>query len=127
MNRESEKSKVLSVLARHVGRHRAIGMDRLFEAVYGEDAGHKINGTRKLRRLVTALRREGVPIASISDSDGGGYYLTGAGSELTEYLGRLHRRGIKALDQEAKIRGISLGELLGQVQINLRGEADAGC
>ena len=122
-NREIYEARLLKKLSNHVGAHRPIGMDALFEAVYGDPAEHKINSTKKHRVLVTKLRSEGVPIGSTSDSNGGGYYLTSAGSELEAYLSRLHNRALKALVLESKIRKISLPELLGQIQLNLRGEA----
>lgn len=114
-----DKSRLLSVLIRHVGRERAIGMDVLSERVFGRPVRHKINDTRTLRALIDQLRADGEPILSTSTSAGGGYYIAAAGSETEEYLGRLHRRGLKPLALEAKIRKISLPELLGQMQLRL--------
>lgn len=118
----NNEAKLLAVLSRHVGRHRAVGMDVLYESVFGETAGSKINGTRALRKMITSLRQSGVPIASCSSRDGGGYYLAAAGSELEDYLRRLRARAVRALALESRIRNISLDELVGQVQLNLRGD-----
>ena len=123
MTRNEETAKLMIVLSRHVGRENSIGADALYERVYEIPAKDKINATRALRKLVTDARTEGVPIASRSDSDGGGYYLARAGLELTDYLNRLRRRGLNALLLEARIRQIALDELLGQIQLNLRGAA----
>ena len=118
---ENLEARLLAVMTRHVGRSRAIGMDRLHAEVYGDDPKSKINGTRGLRKIITRLRAEGVPILSVSSTAGGGYYLASAGSELDVYLGRLRRRALGILAIEARIRKTSVGELLGQMQLNLEG------
>ena len=114
-------ARLMMVLSRHVGEEHAIGMDELHERVFGERITHKINHTRKLRTLITTLRRKGIPIGSVSTSTGGGYYLVRAGSELDEYCNRLRRRALNALVMEARLRKIALPELLGQMQMNLEG------
>ena len=119
MKQEVVKARLLESLSKHVGVEKAMGMADLFEVVYQRPVEDRINDTRELRKLITNLRLDGVPIASVSRPDGGGYYLAAAGSELEDYLYRLHQRGLKALVLESKIRGISMGELLGRIQIKL--------
>lgn len=123
MQFEEAAGRVLMVLSRQVGRENAIGMDALHERVFGERVNHKINDTRKLRKLITALRRKGIPIGAVSSRSGGGYYLVRAGSELEEYCHRIHRRGLHALVMEARLRKMALPELLGQMSMHLSHES----
>jgi len=122
-NDDKARARLLAVLSRHVGSHRAVGMDVLYERVFDEPVTHKINGTRRLRRLVTQLRHEGIPIGAVSASSGGGYYLIGAGSELDDYLSKRTRQALKILVLVARMKGITLPDQLGQMQLNLQGRA----
>jgi len=117
--KERTKKDVLAEMARHVGAEKAIGMGELFGIIYGEEWQNRINDTRKLRTLITALRWDGVPICSIPDREGGGYYLAAAVSELEDYLSRLRLRALRPLAMEAKIRRCSLAEMLGQMSLNM--------
>jgi len=119
---EKYRFRLLSEMVNHIGQHNAIGMGELFEAVIDEDWQHRINDTRKLRFLITALRAEGIPICSISNRNGGGYYLAAAGSELIAYLRRAERRALKILMRNARIKKISLPNYLGQLRLGM--EAD---
>lgn len=120
ISNEEARARLMETLSRHVGKENAIGMDELHERVFGEKIYHKINDTRDLRTLITALRRKGIPIGSTSSQTGGGYYLVRAGSELDEYCSRLHSRALSALVLEARLRKQALPELLGQMQMNLQ-------
>jgi len=95
-------------------------MGELNEMVYREAWKNRINDTRRLRKILTDLRRDGVPICSSPTKDGGGYYLAAAGSELEEFLTRIHRRALRALSMESRIRKTSLAEMLGQMSLHLR-------
>ena len=119
VSNEEGTSKILMILSRHVGEEKAIDMGELYSRVFGESYTHKINHTRRLRTIITALRRKGVPIGSTAAKNGGGYYLVRAGSELDEYCGRLRRAALNKLAMEAKLRKISMPELLGQMQLNM--------
>lgn len=119
MDKEQAKTRLLEILIRHVGRHRAIGMGELFQMVYGETWNHRINDTRILRTLITSLRKEGTPICSVVSAAGGGYYLASAGSELETYCKNLRRSALRKLALEAKIRKKTLPELVGQISLNL--------
>lgn len=115
------KAKLLAELSRHVGEVNAIGMAELFEVVFCENWQNRINDTRKLRSLVTMLRREGVPICSVSSRSGGGYFLAAAGSELRGYTERDKRRALRILARVSRIEKISLPELLGQMRLRMEG------
>lgn len=117
--RDHYKLRLMSELAGRTGRSRAVDMGELFESVFGEGYTSKINGTRKLRSLITELRKEGVPICSVSTKDGGGYYLASAGSELEDYCSRIRSRALKLLKMEGDLRKMSLPSLLHQIQLNL--------
>ncbi len=119
------RARLLTELSRHVGEINAIGMAELFEAVFGENWRNRINDTRKIRLLVTKLRREGVPICSVSSRSGGGYYLAAAGSELKGYTERLKRRALRGLYIASLIERISLPEMLGQMRIRMTEGTDA--
>ena len=119
ISNEEATSKILMVLSRHVGEEKAIDMGELYSRVFNEPYTHKINHTRRLRTIITALRRKGVPIGSTAAKNGGGYYLVRAGSELDSYCGRLRRAALNKLSMEAKLRKISMPELLGQMQLNM--------
>lgn len=116
-----ERVRLLAVLTDHIGETRAIGMGELFEAVYGESWRNRINDTRRLRRLITEMRRDGVAICSVSSQAGGGYFLASAGSELVDYLRRSKVRALRILARVAKIQKVSLPDLLGQMRLEMEG------
>ena len=126
MRRLELEGRVLRVLSRHHGEARAISMVGLWSEVFGARMGDKINGTRPLRGILTRLRREGLPICSVSTQDGGGYYLASAGSDLEGYCRRLRNQALRKLLIESKLRNLALPELLGQISINLAREATDG-
>jgi hypothetical protein len=120
-DREKEilKSRLLMVMPHHIGKAKSIGMGELFEAVFGEKYAHRINDTRRLRKIVTELRRDGQPIISSSSRFGGGYYLASAGSECADFCEKLRHQALRKLAMEAKIRKVSLAELVGQLRLDL--------
>ncbi len=115
------KGLVTAALASHIGETHAIGMGELYEEIYGEPWANRINDTRALRKVITDLRSEGVPICSVATTYGGGYYLAAAGSELTGYLRRSEIRALKILKRNARIKKISLPDYLGQMKLNMEG------
>jgi len=119
ISNEEATSKILMVLSRHVGEEKAIDMGELYSRVFNEAYTNKINHTRRLRMVITALRRKGIPIGSTSAKNGGGYYLVRAGSELDAYCRRLREAALNKLWMEARLRKISMPELLGQMQLNM--------
>jgi len=119
-DKEFLKQCILAELTHHIGIEKAIGMGELYEIVFKEGWHHRINDTRSLRRIITELRWDGVPICSVPLRDGGGYYLASVGSELADFLEKKKKRGLKELAQAAKIQRVSLSEMLGQMALNLR-------
>ena len=119
--RQHYESKLLKIMMSHTGKTKMIGMGELYTQVFDDPWSHRINDTRRLRSIITGLRKEGVPICSVAAQTGGGYYTSSAGSELTEYLGKLRAQGIRKLALEAHLRRMSLAELLGQAQLELMG------
>lgn len=126
INIETAKARLMTGLSRHIGKEKAIGASELFAVVYGETPETKINHTRQLRKLVTEMRHDGVPIASTSSNEGGGYYLPRTDSELKDYLDRHMSRGLKSLAICARVKNLSLSEYLGQIRLNLMGDANEG-
>jgi hypothetical protein len=111
--------RLMKVLGHHPGKNRAVGAGALYEAVFGRPWRDKIRDTRRLRHLITRLRNDGYPICSSSDGEGGGYYLASAGSELDDHCKRIHGRAMRLLVMEARLRKLSLPELMGQISIAL--------
>lgn len=122
ISNEEATSKILMILSRHVGMEKSLDMGSLYERVFDKPYTNKINHTRRLRTIITALRQKGVPIGSTAAQNGGGYYLVRAGSELDEYCGRLRRAALNKLALESKLRKLSLPELLGEMQFNFTAE-----
>ena len=82
VSNEEATSKILMILSRHVGVEKSLDMGSLFERVFDKPYTNKINHTRRLRTIITALRQKGVPIGSTAAKNGVGYYLVSDGSEL---------------------------------------------
>ena len=113
------KTKLLGILTKHIGKNRSIGMAELYTQVFGKKCVNKWNEARELRKLIEKLRKEGIPICSDTDREGGGYYLAAAGSELENYCMRLRIRALKILKMEAILRNKTLPELLGQIVLSM--------
>ncbi|MDX9820639.1 MAG: hypothetical protein RBT20_01795 [Syntrophales bacterium] len=116
------RHRLLAELTSHIGEPNAAGMAALYEAVFERPWDHRINDTRAVRTLITAMRREGIPICSSAKKEGGGYYLAAAGSELADYLRRNERRALLILSRNAKIKKIALPNYLGQIRMNMEGD-----
>lgn len=119
---EVYKLRLLNVLTKHIGKSRSIGMAELYKQVFEKGLSDKVNETRVLRSLITVLRKEGVPICSDTDKEGGGYYLAAAGSELENYCMRLRGRALKILKMEATLRQKTLPELLEEIIMSMGGK-----
>ena len=116
--RQVLKLKLANVLMDHVGANRAIGMGELYESVFGRPYENRINDTRQLRHLITDLRFEGKDVCS----NGQGYYLASASSEMSDYADRTTRRALKSLAMLARQKKISAAELAGQLVLPLQEE-----
>lgn len=126
MGNTKKKYMILSILSRHTGKERAIGMGELYVRVFGKRWDNRINDTTPLRKIITEMRREGQPIGSVRDRNGGGYYMaTRSSHEFTEMTGRIEAEGLRKLQMVAAMKRMTLGELLGQMRLNLR-EGNSG-
>ena len=110
----AHRGAILQALASHIGEPHAIGMGELYELVYGESWRNRINDTRPLRKIITDLRDEGVPINSVASSRGGGYYYAAAGSEMEGYLKREKARAKRIFKRCAAISKVTLPNYVGQ-------------
>jgi len=108
------RHRLLAELTSHIGEMNAIGMPALYQAVYDRPWSDRINDTRRVRRLVTAARHDGMPICS----DNTGYWLSQAGSEVEDYTTRLKRAALKKLRIVSRIKKISLPKLCGQLEFD---------
>lgn len=115
--------RLLAELTSHVGEANAIGMPALYQAVFDRPWTDRVNDTRHIRKLITIMRSEGVGIGSTT-SNGGGYYIPAAGSELAAYLRRDKFRALRILRRDAKMLKISLPNYLGQLKIEAEGNTD---
>ncbi|MDY6789701.1 MAG: hypothetical protein SWH54_00350 [Thermodesulfobacteriota bacterium] len=120
--KQSYRTRILIIMAGHVGKSNRIGMGELYEQVFETTYEHRINDTRPLRILITELRKDGVAICSKQSQNSGGYWLASAGSELTSYCETLRKRALGILGMEAKVRKMTLPELVGQLSLELKKE-----
>jgi hypothetical protein len=112
------RNRLLAELSNHIGEVNAISMTALYETVFERVWGDHVNDTRNLRKLITLMREDGVPICSIS-TRGGGYYLAAAGSEMADFLRKTERRALRILHRNAKMKKVSLPNYLGQLKIDM--------
>jgi hypothetical protein len=109
-----EEDLVLQVLVKHIGEVNAVDMGELYREVFEKDYGNKINDTRPIRHVITALRYEGMPIAHCSR----GYYMA-YGTEFLAWKDRVKHQALKKLKMIAPMESLTLKELLGQMALNL--------
>jgi len=121
-SREKLKSRLLEIMIGHIGRSKAIGMGELYEQVFGRPYNNRINDTRRLRSLITELRKDGKGICSASTKEGSGYWIASADSELRDYCSKLRKKAFKILRMESNIMAISMPELMGQMELELNWE-----
>jgi len=120
--RRELKSRLKSVLMKHIGPSRKIGMGELFTEVFQESYENRINDTRMIRILVEELQREGIQICSSRANSGGGYWLAATVTELNGYCDVLKTEAIKKLGKVAGLKRMSLPELMGQMALNLKAQ-----
>lgn len=118
------RNRLKTAMFDHVGEVNAISMTALYEAVFERPWNDRINDTRALRHLITALREDGVPICSTSSQHGGGYYIAAAGSEFIDFLRKTERRALCILHRNARMKKISLPEYLGQLKLDMESNND---
>ena len=122
---ETAKMKVYMVMLKHVGPEKKIGMGELYQEVFGEKWTHRINDTRKIRDLITEMRRDGQPVMSDSSSTNGGYWIAASASEINNWCNREKGRALSMLKRIASIKKVSLPDYIGQLHLELGGGDDA--
>jgi hypothetical protein len=119
MTFDEAKARCLEALLDHIGEENPIGADVLYEKVFGVKITHKENHTRQLRTLVNALQLQGKRIGSNCSSNNGGYFIFRSASEFNEFGERTYLRpALKKLTKLARMKGITLPALMGQMVIN---------
>lgn len=124
--RRELKSRLKSVMMNHVGSTRKIGMGELYEQVFSEGYGHRINDTKFLRVLIDELQREGIRICSSRSNSNGGYWLAATATELNSYCDVLKTEIVHKGSKVAALQRMALPELLGQMALNLTHHTDDG-
>lgn len=100
------KSRVLSVLQRHIGRGHGISVKQL--------AQQTELPPRTLRTQISDLRDDGIAICGTPRD---GYYIAETAEELEDTCTFLHNRAMHSLALEAKLKRIPLPDLLGQLHV----------
>lgn len=99
--------ELLNILAEHQGRERGIKC---------ADLARKAGITeRQVRKLVSALRRDGTAICAKPKT---GYFLAVTPDELKESCAFLHARAMHSLQRLSRMQNVSLPTLLGQLMLN---------
>lgn len=101
------RARLVNLLAAgHIGRLNGIPGERLAQQMG--------MCSRDLRKAISDARAEGTAIVGTPET---GYYIAQNPDELTECCQFLRRRALHSLSLEAKLRGIALPELLGQLHL----------
>lgn len=101
-------AELLNVLSRHRGAANGISVERLRRST-GQ-------GERRLRMLISELRREGVAICGKPVT---GYFIAETASELDEFcIKYLEARAMHSLTLSSRLRKIPLPVLAGQLFLN---------
>ncbi|MBN2060731.1 MAG: hypothetical protein JW882_09985 [Deltaproteobacteria bacterium] len=124
--RRELKSRLKGVMMNHVGPSRKIGMGELYEKVFGEGYGHRINDTKMLRVFIDELQREGIRICSSRSNSNGGYWLAATATELNGYCDVLKTEIVHKASKVAALQRLALPDLLGQMALNLEHGAEGG-
>lgn len=105
-------ANVLSVLARHIGRAHGVTADQLAYEVLGQQPhGAEL---RRLRACISRLREDGTAICGHPST---GYFIANSAEELDEGCRFLRARALHSLALEARLRKISLPDLIGQLHL----------
>lgn len=98
---------LLTVLVRHVGRANGVQVQHLADALGVTD--------RQVRELVSTLRMAGHHVCGHPRD---GYYIAATAAELDETCRFLRNRALHSLTLEARLRGIAMPDLFGQIHLN---------
>lgn len=86
-------NQLLALLSRHIGRGNGLGVKTLALRLDCEE--------RHVRKLVEALRDEGVSVCAHPST---GYYIAATPEELQHTCNFLHNRALHSLALEAKLK-----------------------
>ena len=103
---QSQKSLVLSVLARHIGKGHGISVMQL--------SNQTQLLPRMIRSLISELREDGHAVCGKPKD---GYYIAATAAELEETCRFIRRRSMHGLRMESQMRKIPLTDLLGQLHL----------
>ena len=103
---QSQKSLVLSVLARHIGKGHGISVMQLYQQTNLLP--------RTIRKLISELREDGHAVCGTPKD---GYYIAATAAELEETCRFIRRRSMHGLRMESQMRKIPLTDLLGQLHL----------
>lgn len=108
-----DKSAVLTVLSRHLGRESGVHIAQLVSEITGSyelDPGAE----RRVRTLVSELREDGVAVCAHPNK---GYFIAETADELELCCEFLRSRAMHSLVIESKLRKLPLPDLLGQLRL----------
>jgi biotin operon repressor len=101
-------AELLNVLSRYRGAANGIHVEKL-----ARNTGHS---ARKLRKLISDLRKEGAAICGKPDT---GYFMAETAQELDEFCIKfLEARAMHSLTLSSRLRKIPLPVLAGQLFLN---------
>lgn len=100
------KTALQIVLERHIGRERGVTAAALAAALDCPE--------RLVRELVTELRTDGLAVCGHPAT---GYFIAATREELEETCAFLRARAMHSLVLEAKLRGMPLADLVGQLHL----------
>ena len=102
----STPSQLLSMLSRHIGKDKGIGVERL--AVFMGSS------PRHVRKLVSELRESG---HAVCGTPADGYYIAATAEELQHTCDFLRSRAMHSLTLESRLKKIPLADLIGQLHL----------
>lgn len=105
---------LLTFLAKHQGKANGITAKDLVAEINA--SGRAKTAPRLLRRAIEKLRSEGHHVCAHPST---GYYLAVTQKEIDETITYLHGRAMCSLHQIAAMKRVSVGELLGQMRLQL--------
>ena len=100
------KTDLEVLLQGHIGRERGVTAEAL--------AARLDCSRRHVRKLVTELREDGRALCGHPDA---GYFIAATREEIEETCAFLRSRAMRSLVLEAKLRGLPLADLVGQLRL----------
>lgn len=108
----STTALVLDTLSRHIGKANGATAEQLVRELRLRGADDL--NTRRLRHIIEELRCQGQHICAHPRD---GYYMAATAEELLETCQFLHARAMTSLVQIARMRGVSVPDLRGQLRL----------